>query len=295
MLVRPVSALLVLAAVTLPAATASSGVLSARTLVAVGDIARCGSDGDDATAALVRERPRATVAVLGDLAYDRGRTDEFARCYDPSWGPFKQRTRPTPGNHEYLTPGASGYFAYFGKRAGKPGRGWYAYRLGSWHVIALNSNCGEVGGCARGSVQERWLRRVLASSRARCTLAYWHHPRFSSGNRHGASDDVEDFWRALSAAGADIVLSGHDHVYERFAPQAWDGRPAPGRGLRQFVVGTGGAGLHAFEPPRANSQARLTAYGVLVLSLAADRYSWRFVDAGGRVRDVGSAPCVGAR
>jgi Calcineurin-like phosphoesterase len=266
-----------------------------RLLVAVGDIARCGSDADDATAALVRARPRAVVAALGDLAYERGRRHEFARCYHPSWGRFKQRTRPTPGNHEYRTDGASGYFEYFGRRAGAPGRGWYAYRLGTWQVVVLNSNCSEVGGCARGSAQEVWLRRVLASSRTECTLAYWHHPRFSSGNRHGATDDVEAFWHALYEAGADVVLAGHDHVYERFAPQAWDGRPAPGRGLRQFVVGTGGAGLHGFEPPRANSQVRLTSYGVLVLGLVPGRYTWRFVDTADRVRDSGSAPCVRAR
>jgi acid phosphatase type 7 len=292
--VRLVTALLVLLLLALPAG-ASPSADESRLLVAVGDIARCGSDADDATAALVRARPRAVVAALGDLAYARGRADEFTRCYHPSWGRFKQRTRPTPGNHEYLTEGASGYFEYFGRRAGVPGRGWYAYRLGAWQIVVLNSNCGEVGGCARGSTQERWLRRVLASSRTRCTLAYWHHPRFSSGDRHGATDDVEAFWRALYEAGADLVLTGHDHVYERFALQAWDGRPAPRRGLRQFVVGTGGAGLHGFEPPRANSQARLTSYGVLVLGLAPGGYTWRFVDTDDRVKDSGSAPCVRAR
>jgi alkaline phosphatase len=276
-----------------PAGNGAPG--GSRLLVAAGDIGRCGAEGDDATAALVRARPKAVVAALGDLAYEGGRPDEFSRCYDPSWGVFRHRTRPTPGNHEYRTDGASGYFDYFGRRAGVPGRGWYAYRLGTWQVVVLNSNCGEVGGCGRGSAQGRWLRRVLASSRTRCTLAYWHHPRFSSANRHGATDDVEAFWRALYEAGADVVLSGHDHVYERFAPQTWDGRPAPRRGLRQFVVGTGGAGLHGFEPPRANSRARLTSYGVLVLGLAAGRYTWRFVDTANRVRDSGSAPCVRAR
>jgi alkaline phosphatase len=264
-------------------------------LVAVGDIGRCGSDGDDATAALVRARPRAVVATLGDLAYDRGRADEFERCYGPSWGPFKGRTRPTPGNHEYGTSGAGGYFDYFGKRAGTPGRGWYSYRLGTWLAVVLNSNCDQVGGCGRGSAQERWLRRTLAANRVRCTLAYWHHPRFSSGNQHGATDDVEELWRALYAAGADVVLSGHDHIYERFALQTADGSPAPARGLRQFVVGTGGAGLHGFTSPKANSQARVVAYGVLALSVSPGRYAWRFVDVAGRVRDSGAAPCVRAR
>jgi Calcineurin-like phosphoesterase len=293
-LVRLATALLFLLLLALPAG-ASRPREEGRVLIAAGDIARCGAAGDDATAALVRERPGAVVAALGDLAYDRGSPEEFARCYDASWGRFKRRTRPTPGNHEYRTSGASGYFRYFGRRAGVPGRGWYAYRVGSWQVVVLNSNCGEVGGCARGSAQERWLRRLLASSRADCTLAYWHHPRFSSGNRHGATDAVEPFWRALYAAGADVVLSGHEHVYERFAPQTWDGRPAPRRGLRQFVVGTGGAGLHGFLSARANSQRRLTSHGVLVLRLAPGRYSWQFVAVSGELRDAGSARCVGAR
>jgi calcineurin-like phosphoesterase family protein len=276
-------------------AAASPQVEAPRLLVAAGDIGRCGSDGDEATAALVQARPRAVVAALGDLAYSRGLPDEFERCYGESWGAFKARTRPTPGNHEYGTPDAAGYFGYFGRWAGTPGRGWYSYRLGAWHVVVLNSNCDQVGGCQRGSAQEAWLRRTLAANRVRCTLAYWHHPRFSSGDVHGAHDKVEDLWRALYAAGADIVLSGHDHVYERFALQAPDGRPAPGRGLRQFVVGTGGSSLYGFVPPRANSQARVAAYGVLALSLAPGGYSWRFVDTDERVRDAGSARCVRAR
>jgi 3',5'-cyclic AMP phosphodiesterase CpdA len=292
--VRLLTAALALLVLAVPAA-ASTQARVVPTLVAAGDIGRCDSDGDDATAALVRARPRAVVATLGDLAYERGRPDEFERCYGPSWGPFKSRTRPTPGNHEYGTSGASGYFDYFGKRAGTPGRGWYSYRLGTWLVVALNSNCDQVGGCGRGSAQERWLRRTLAANRVRCTLAYWHHPRFSSGNQHGATDDVEELWRALYAAGADVVLSGHDHIYERFALQTADGSPATGRGLRQFVVGTGGAGLHGFTSPKANSQARVVAYGVLALSLAPGRYAWRFVDVAGRVKDAGSAPCVRAR
>ena len=215
-------------------------------LLAAGDIASCASDGDEATAALIRARPRAVVATLGDNVYDAGRPNEFERCYAPTWGAAKNRTRPTPGNHDYDTPGAAGYFTYFGRRAGDPARGWYSYRLGGWHVVVLNSNCDQVGGCHRGSEQERWLRRTLAANRVRCTLAYWHHPRFSSGAKHGGSPATADFWTALYEAGADIVLSGHDHVYERFTPQTPDATAAPGRGIREFVVGTGGRSLYSF-------------------------------------------------
>jgi acid phosphatase type 7 len=281
-----------LLAVPAAAAPATDG---ARLLLAAGDIAECGSNGDEATAVLLRARPRAVVATLGDNVYEDGRLDEFQRCYAPSWGFARSRTKPAPGNHEYHTEYAAGYFAYFGRRAGDPARGWYSYRLGRWHVIVLNSNCDHVGGCGRGSPQERWLRRTLAAARATCTLAYWHHARFSSGDKHGSSPATADFWNALYDAGADIVLSGHNHVYERFAPQTPAGRPAPRRGIRAFVVGTGGADLYGFGPPQPNSRARLAAHGVLALTLGRGRYSWRFLDVRGGVRDAGSAPCVRAR
>lgn len=291
-LVAALAAALVLLALPAPAANRAE---RPRLLVAAGDIAGCGWSGDEATAELVGARPQAVVATLGDNVYESGTAEEFARCYEPSWGFAKSRTRPAPGNHEYHTEDAAGYFGYFGRRAGALGRGWYAYRLGSWQVIVLNSNCEHVGGCRRGSEQERWLRRTLASSRVRCTLAYWHHPRFSSGDKHGGFTGVADFWRTLYAFGADVVLSGHDHVYERFALQSPSGSPAPGRGLRQFTVGTGGAGLYGFGDVQPNSRSRLTRYGVLALTLGAGRYSWRFVDTGERVRDSGSSRCVRAR
>jgi acid phosphatase type 7 len=264
-------------------------------LLAAGDIASCSSNGDEATASLIRARPRAVVATLGDNAYDAGRPDEFERCYAPTWGSAKGRTRPAAGNHDYRTEDASGYFAYFGRRAGHPARGWYSYRLGRWHVIVLNRNCEHIGGCRRGSAQERWLRRTLAANHATCTLAYWHHPRFSSGDRHGDSPATADFWDALYEAGADIVLSGHDHVYERFAPQTPAGGAAPRRGVRAFVVGTGGASLYGFRQPQPNSVVRLARYGVLALTLGRGRYSWRFLAAGGGVSDAGSARCVRTR
>ena len=276
-------------------APASKRAEESRLLLAAGDIASCDSNGDETTEPLLRARPRAVVATLGDNVYDAGRLDEFERCYAPSWGIAKARTKPAAGNHDYKTAAAAGYFAYFGRRAGDPTRGWYSYRLGSWHVIVLNSNCRDVGGCARGSAQERWLRRTLAANHATCTLAYWHHPRFSSGDKHGGSLATADFWNALYEAGADVVLSGHDHVYERFAPQTPEGRAAPRRGIRSFVVGTGGAGLYGFGEPQPNSLVRLAKYGVLALTLERGRYSWRFLSAEGGVSDPGSAPCVRTR
>ena len=276
-------------------ALAGGAAPTAPLLLAAGDIAACDSNGDEATAALLRAHPRATVATLGDNVYPDGRLGEFRRCYAPTWGVAKNRTRPAAGNHDYRTDGAAGYFAYFGRRAGPRGRGWYRYRLGTWQVFVLNSNCEQVGGCARGSAQERWLRRTLAANRATCTLAYWHHPRFSSADRHGGSPATAAFWAALYQAGADVVLSGHDHVYERFAPQTPSARPAPGRGIRAFVVGTGGAGLYGFREPQPNSRVRVAKYGLLALTLGRGRYSWRFLAAGGGVSDSGSARCVGAR
>ncbi len=198
-------------------------------LIAAGDIAGCGHLGDTATAAVVASTG-GTVATLGDHVYNNGTAAQFRNCYGPTWGRFKGRTRPALGNHEYRTPGAAGYFTYFNDgRAGQRGKGWYSYNLGSWHVIVLNSNCTQVA-CGKGSEQERWLRADLAAHANKCTLAYWHHPRFSSDNRHGNWPAVGPFWDALYEHGADLVLAGHAHVYERFAPQTPGGQPIPPRG-----------------------------------------------------------------
>src|SRR5207249_3187560 len=191
-------------------------------LLAAGDIASCASTGDEATAALVNDMPTATVAAVGDLAYENGTAAEFTSCYQPSWGPFKARTRPTTGNREYNTPGPSGYFGYWGAAAGNPAQGWYSYDLGGWHVIALNSSCPEVGGCFAGSPQETWLRADLAAHRTGCTLAYWHHPLFS-GTSGTAEPDMLQFWQDLYDSNADLVLTGHAHNYQRFAPQTAQG------------------------------------------------------------------------
>jgi hypothetical protein len=260
-------------------------------LAAAGDIADC-NPGAEITARLLDSLP-GTVAVLGDAAYERGTHDEFARCYEPTWGRHRGRTRPAVGNHEYGTPGAAGYFDYFGAAAGERGKGWYSYQLGAWHVVALNSNCAQVGGCHAGSEQERWVRADLAAHPAKCTLAYMHHPRFSSGNQHGGSPGVDPLWRALHDHGAEIVLAGHDHDYERFAPQGPGGTLDPKRGVRQFVAGTGGRSLRKFGPPQPGSEARdNTALGVLHLRLRDGSYDWRFVAEPGRsFTDSGSDRC----
>ena len=261
-------------------------------LLAAGDIASCQSSGDEATARLVAAR-RGVVAALGDNVYQGGTADEYARCYAPTWGRFKARTRPAPGNHEYVTPGAAGYFAYFGRRAGATDKGYYSYDLGAWHVVVLNSNCGDVGGCETDSPQGRWLRADLASHRRACTLAYWHHPRFSS-SLHGSDVRFESFWQLLYAAHADVVLTGHDHDYERFAPQTPAGRLDPRRGIVEFVVGTGGKSHYLIGRPVANSRAHNDdTFGILQLTLRARGYSWKFVPvAGRRFTDAGAARCV---
>ena len=261
-------------------------------LLAAGDIASCSSSGDEATAALLAARPSAVVATLGDNVYERGTPAEFSRCYDPSWGAARPRTRPSPGNHDYGASGAGGYFGYFGAAAGEPGKGYYSYDLGPWHVVALNSNCSVVS-CERGSAQERWLRADLAAHPRSCTLAYWHHPRFSSGTVHGSTTAVAPLWQALHDANADLVLAGHEHHYERLGPLDPSGALDPGRGVRSFVVGTGGRSHYAFGPAIAGSEIRHRGtFGVLELVLQARGFTWYFVpEPGESFSDSGSAPC----
>jgi acid phosphatase type 7 len=268
---------------------------SGEVIVAAGDIATCNSKGDEATARLVGDID-GTVLTLGDNAYRDGSAQDFEECYDPSWGRYKDRTKPSPGNHDYYTEGAEGYFDYFGKAAGDPDEGYYSYDLGEWHLIALNSNCGEGEiRCGPGSAQVRWLEEDLAANEEkRCTLAYFHHSRFSSGVKHGSTAGVEPLWEALYEAGADVVLSAHEHNYERFAPQDPEGRADPQGGIREFVVGTGGsASLYPILDPLPNSEVHNDeTYGVLKLTLNPKSYEWRFVPVEGETfTDSGSARC----
>jgi len=265
-------------------------VETAPLLLAAGDIASCRSNGDEATAELLEGVP-ATIAALGDLAYPTGSADSFASCYDPSWGRFRSTTRPAAGNHDYDTPGAAAYFDYWGAAAGPRGAGYYSYDLGAWHIVVLNSNCRFVS-CTRGSLQETWLRGDLAMHRTRCTLAYFHHPLFSS-TAGIATLAVRPLWQALYDADADLVLNGHAHNYERFAPQTPSGAADSARGIREFVVGTGGVSHHSAGLPLPNQETvNDTTYGVLRLTLLPRGYRWRFVPVpGGVFFDSGAGAC----
>ncbi|MFL5607482.1 MAG: metallophosphoesterase family protein [Gemmatimonadaceae bacterium] len=302
-------------------------------LAGAGDIARCYPGSDvrsyqrpgpsnpaEQTARLLDGMPGATVMAVGDNAYEFGSPFDYIFCYHPTWGRHRARTRPSAGNHEYLTPGALGYFAYFGLRAAPP-LGYYSYDVGTWHVVVLNSTpqvyaCwpnelneppppgfptlpqpvepGPDAGraCVGDRVQQEWLTADLAAHQsAACTIAYFHHPRFSSG-MHGNHFQMQKIWDILYAAGADLVVSGHDHLYERFAPQDPEANPDPARGIRQFTVGTGGAEFYDVRTVQPNSEVIInTEHGVLALALDAGRYAWSFVATDGTTRDEGSGSC----
>ena len=274
------------------ASTTSTTGQAVATVLAAGDIASCGSGGDEATAALLDARPNALILTLGDNVYDSGTATEFANCFDPTWGRHKGRIRPALGNHEYGVFRAGGYFGAFGAAAGEAPLGFYSFDLGAWHIIVLNSNC-EVVGCAFGGTQERWLREDMGLHPAQCTLAIWHHPRWSSGTTHGPTPAVAPLYQALHDAGADVVLSGHEHNYERFQPLDPVGVFDPARGIRQFVVGTGGVGHYPFGPPLPTSEVRNdNTFGLLALTLRPNSYQWQFVpEAGKTFTDSGSASC----
>ncbi|MEV0807786.1 DNRLRE domain-containing protein [Micromonospora sp. NPDC050200] len=256
-------------------------------LVGAGDIADSGS-GDTATAALL-DTIAGTVYTTGDNVYSNGTTAEFNSYYEPTWGRHKARTRPAPGNHDYNTAGATGYYGYFGANAGPSGQGYYSYDLGNWHVVSLNSNVS----MAAGSAQERWLRADLAASTKPCTLSYWHHPLFTSGANHAPSTSTRPLYQALYDYNADVVVFGHNHQYERFAPQNPTGGLDTTRGIRAFVAGMGGAGHYGFGTIQPNSEARNSdTYGVLKFTLHANSYDWQFVpEAGKTYTDSGTNTC----
>ena len=294
-----------LAAVALVWVGKSRGAEGTPVIAAAGDIACAPTDhnynggagiqracDERATSNLMSNMKLDGVLALGDDQYENGTLRDFKRSFATTWGRVGAKLYPAPGNHEYNIAGASGYFRYFGAKAGPDHRGYYSYDIGAWHFIALNSNCRPIGGCNLKSAQGRWLKADLKAHRTKCTLAYWHHPRFSSG-RHGDEKLSDGFWRELYAAGADVVLVGHDHDYERFAPQDPGGRADPVRGIREFVVGTGGRNHDPIDRVDANSVVRNdNTFGVLEMTLHKGSYDWRFVPAlGATFTDAGTASC----
>ena len=274
-----------------PAPTASSTPnVSDPVIVGAGDIAVCDATGDDATAQLL-DNIDGIVFTLGDNVYPNGSAKQFKECYEPTWGRHKARTYPIPGNHDYNTGGAEAYYEYFGARAGEPGKGYYSFDVGAWHIVALNSEI-ETG---ENSAQVQWLRDDLAQHPAQCTLALFHRPLFSSGphGRDGSGEKTRALWNVLYENNADVILNGHDHAYERFAPQNPQGERDDARGIRQFVVGTGGAVPYVFRDIQPNSEKRIAAmFGVLKLTLHARSYAWQFIPiTRGLFGDSGTGEC----
>lgn len=272
------------ASVTVTAAPPPGSVV----MIGAGDISDCNNNNDEATARIL-DVNAGTVFLLGDNVYENGTLTEYNNCYNPTWGRHKARTMPSAGNHEYNTPGATGYYSYFGAAAGDPAQGYYSYDLGDWHIVVLNSNIARDA----TSAQIAWLRADLTASTKSCTLAYWHYPRFSSGSGHGNNTSVQPFWDVLYEFNADVVLGGHDHDYERFAPQTPAGAADNVRGIREFVVGTGGRALYTLGTLKANSEVfNSTTYGVIKLTLSTGAYSWQFIPVAGQTfTDSGSAAC----
>ena len=280
-------------------------------IAAAGDIA-CSSTTPTGSGSTARCHQRATsdilmssglsaVLTLGDAQYQNATLSSFNKSYNPTWGRVKPITFPSAGNHEYKTAGAKGYFDYFNGanlstgRAGDRTKGYYSFDVGTWHLVALNTTdkCTLVP-CGKGSAQEQWLRADLAAHPASCTLAFWHHPRFNSGHE-GNATFMQAIFQDLYDADADVLLGGHAHDYERFAPQNPAGKLDKARGIRQFVVGTGGAFFTALSTTKPNSEVRnASTYGVLLLTLHPSSYDWRFVaESGKRFTDSGSQACHG--
>ena len=274
-------------------------------LVGAGDIAACTQENDEETALLLDQIVAGSLAAgaetvvftAGDNAYENGTLGEYEQCYGPTWGRHKDRTRPATGNHEYALGNADGHFQYFGAAAGSPGQGYYSFELGSWHIVVLDTgdHC-QIVSCAAGSPQEQWLRADLAANPSVCTLAIWHDPLFTSGPRPASARYLAPLWRALYDYGADVIVNGHEHNYERFAAQTADGLLDPNYGIRQFVAGTGGNGHRSFEALRVphSEVADDATYGVIRFTLHPAAYDWEFVPvAGGTFRDSGAGECHG--
>jgi acid phosphatase type 7 len=260
-------------------------------LIGAGDIAYCGDQyqWDEQTAKIIDGYPEAAVFTAGDNSQDSGTMDEFRNCYGPSWGRFQNRIHPSPGNHDYATDTGANYYAYFGDTAGEPGKGYYSYNVGDWHIISLNSICDRED-CRRDTAQEAWLRSDLEASGSTCQLLYWHIPRWTSGFYKNAPNSTY-LWNIAAEYGVEVVISGHDHQYERFAPQDNKGNPDP-FGVRQFVVGTGGAPLMGFDQIQPNSEVQYNqSNGVILFRLYTGYYEWQFISTASDFTDWGNGEC----
>lgn len=255
------------------------------TVIAAGDIAMCGRPSVAQVASLVSTLPGHLV-LAGDIAYFQGTAEQFRDCFNPSWGGFRPRWHPVPGNHEHESPGAGPYFAYFGDAAGPPGRGYYSFAAGDWLILMLDSNIP----ATTGSPQYEFVRRELQAQTTPCTMAVWHHPLFTSGPSEG-SRAMRDIWALLETSRAEVIVNGHDHLYERFARQRWDGTDDPINGVRQFIVGTGGADLYNFVRNARNSEERIMRYGVARYTLGPAQVEWAFIGLDGAVLDRGLDTC----
>jgi len=255
------------------------------TAIGVGDIGMCGRPQVGQVARLVATL-EGELLLAGDIAYFQGTPAQFRDCFDPSWGQFRERWRAVPGNHEYESPGATGYFDYFGEAAGPARRGYYSITLGDWLILMLNSNIPATA----GSPQWEFARTELLGQRTPCTMAVWHHPRFTSGPS-GPNFSMHDMWALLESARAEVILNGHDHLYERFARQMPDGSADPVNGIRQFTAGTGGADLYNFVRAAGNSEERIMRNGVIRFTLAPAQVQWEFITLDGAVADSGLDTC----
>lgn len=274
---------------------------SYKKIVAIGDISCPPDETTDSTHCQDKAtfnqakifKPDAVLA-LGDLQYEDGALDKFQTSFAKTWGTYKNILYPAPGNHEYTSADASGYYSYFKDAPVDISKGYYAFKLGDWEIISMNSNCDKLGGCAADSVQIKWLDNQLNQSSAKCTLAFWHYPRFSSGKYFSdaaTKNPSANMWTVLTAHKADVVLNGHDHIYERFAPQTSDGA-ASNVGLSEFVVGTGGKSLYEKNGTTPNSEKFINdKFGILAMKLYSNKYSWEFIDTGGQVLDSGTRSC----
>lgn len=289
-------ALPILVAISLVAAIAGPTAAKPRNVLIAGDIAKGTADSGEALTARLIESRKGLVITAGDNAYDSGTLAEFEAYYEPTWGRFLNRTRATPGNHEYYTPGARGYYDYFGWRAGPDRRGYYSFKVGSWRIYALDSEACETSvGCGPGSPQFTWLKQKLARHGARCSMAVFHTPLFSSGY-HGNEPRVRPLYRLLYKAGAELIVNGHEHDYERLAPARPDGTVDRKKGVQQIIAGTGGAPLRAKGAREARHSRVFSdeAWGVLKVQLRKRSYTWKFLPVEGETfTDRGTRRCHG--